>query len=86
MTEITGINTGTDYHYILTLQWMPTPSQVGTSTRAGLTQVGSGETRDQVFVRLLAWARQEMGVPAHCAPVTLFFALEPAVLPIGGAR
>jgi hypothetical protein len=75
---------GTEYHFILTIQWTPSAGAIGTTTRAGVISVGPDETRDDVFKRLLSATREGAHLAPHVGATPLFFALEPNAL--GGAR
>jgi hypothetical protein len=65
-----------DYLYVVTLQ-----GNGKTITFKGIHKQQPGETREQAFDSVLAWAMQQSGITN---PTVLFFSLEPNIL--GGAR
>jgi hypothetical protein len=66
----------TDYFYVITLQ-----NSRGAGTLKGVHEAPSGETAEQAFDSILAWALKQSGFNTA---VVLFFSLEPNTL--GGPR
>ncbi|MFJ6566669.1 hypothetical protein ACIQNU_04565 [Streptomyces sp. NPDC091292] len=70
--------TGTEYHWLVTLQWTDARGITKAQTGAGTITAGEGATRQGLTLDVLKYAREQVGALADAA--VLCFVLEPNAL------